>query len=185
MIDRNNDTDNHSCGDRQIDEKTGWIVVNTHPSKEALAIQHLQFQDFDVYCPMNLRRIRHARRAYDARRPLFPSYVFVRYASLERRWRKIMSTFGVRTVIRNGELPSLLSGSFVESLKAREVEGVVSKPAAPFEKGQQVMVCGGALDGLVGEILDMRSSDRIVLLMQLLNQPTRAIVSSNQLRASA
>ena len=43
-------------------------------------------------------------------------------------WRPLLGTFGVRSVVCNGETPSLLPAGFVESLKAREIDGAIQKP---------------------------------------------------------
>jgi transcriptional antiterminator RfaH len=46
------------------------------PHREHVAIENLTRQKFVVYCPMELKRIRHARRTQDVVRPLFPGYIF-------------------------------------------------------------------------------------------------------------
>lgn len=146
-----------------------WLVINTQPRREASATVNLERQGFTVYCPMVSKRIRHARRVYDAPRPLFPLYVFVEYETAKFHWRKILSTYGVRSVVRNGDTPSLLDGAIVEGLKSREVDGIVRKPDTPFVVGQQVVLQSGPLDGLIGQIIEMREKDRLVVLLDLLN----------------
>ena len=79
-----------------------------------------------------------------------------------------------------GETPSLLPAGFVESLKAREVEGAIQKPEMPFKPGQSVAINGGPFDGLVGQILGIRESDRALLLLNLLNQQTRVRMLSSR-----
>jgi dihydrodipicolinate synthase/N-acetylneuraminate lyase len=59
------------------------------------------------------RRIRHARRAHDVLRPLFPSYLFVHLSPQTQRWRPIMSSFGVRMLgaLANNSLSSPMTSS--------------------------------------------------------------------------
>ncbi|MGE0854091.1 MAG: transcription termination/antitermination protein NusG [Hyphomicrobiaceae bacterium] len=159
-----------------------WLVVNAQPGREGFAIENLERQEFSVYCPMVLKRIRHARRAYDAKRPLFPGYLFVEHQPDLKRWRPILGTYGVRSVVRNGETPSLLDGDFIAALRAREVGGVIAKPESPFSIGDMIAIRGGAFDGLVGEIIAMREKDRAVVLLNLLNQQVKAQVSVDALR---
>ena len=146
-----------------------WFVVATHPNRESQAIENLLRQGFPVYCPMIMKHIRHARRAYDGRAPLFPGYIFVEQISQEQRWRPLLSTFGVRTVIMCNERPAKLPTGFVEGLKAREVDGNICKPEAPFKIGQEVTIKGGAFDGLIGQIVEMKSNDRVLVLLDLLD----------------
>jgi transcriptional antiterminator RfaH len=133
---------------------------------------------------MTVKRIRHARRAFDAKRPLFPGYIFVEHEDARHLWRPLLGTFGVRSLIRNGDKPALLPSGFVESLKAREIDGAIRKPEAMFKPGQVVTINGGPFDGLVGQILAIRESDRVLLLLDLLNQQTKVHVETKMLRSA-
>ena len=137
-----------------------WVVVNTQPKRETCATENLQRQEFEVYCPMTRKRLSHARRVSDVLRPLFPSYVFVSISSGRQRWRPILSTYGVRGIVRCGNELSALDPRFVDNLRAREVDGAVVRPASPFRVGQTVQMTGGPFDGIVATILSMDDKDR-------------------------
>lgn len=156
-----------------------WGVINTHPHKEAFAIENLQRQNYQTYCPLIRKRITHARREQDVLRPLFPTYVFVQIDVTTHRWRSISSTFGVRALVSFGEFLSFLHDDFINSLKAREVDGGIVRPESPYVVGQKVKVCNGALDGLVATIIEMSEKDRLVVLMDLLNRPVRVKLEAN------
>lgn len=158
-----------------------WIVVNTHPHQESLALNNLERQGYRIYCPMVAKRVRHARKVQDVVRPMFSSYVFVAHDAQGQLWRPILSTFGVRSVVRGGDAPTLLDGTVITALKAREVDGVVRRPDTALEIGQSVRVTGGPLDGLIGEVLEMREKDRVLVLLSLLNQQTKVLVTSEAL----
>ena len=166
----------------ELDQTNNWLVVNTQPHKETYALLNLRRQGFDCYCPMVVTRIRHARRAYDANRPMFPSYIFVNYASTKGKWRRVHSTFGVRSIVLQGEMPGLIADDFIDGLRSREVDGVILKPSARFRVGQSVSLQGGPLDGLVGDILALREKDRIVVLLSLMGQATTLNVGADSLR---
>ena len=163
-------------------ENTNWIVLTTHAHREDFAIENLTRQEYTAYCPMMVKRIKHARRAYDAKRALFPGYIFVERPVQRHLWRPLLGTLGVRSVVCHGETPSALPAGFVESLKAREIDGAIQKPEMPFRAGQSVAINGGPFDGLVGQILEIRESDRVLLLVNLLNQQTRTQVDAKLLR---
>jgi transcriptional antiterminator RfaH len=158
-----------------------WLVISTLPHKESYACDHLTRQDFRVYCPMIVRRVRHARSASDEPRPLFPGYVFVEYRSDDRTWHPILGTRGVKSVVRSGERPSLLCGSFIEELRAREVGGVLRYPRDALKVGQRVTLQGTAFDGLVGQIIELRDKDRVMVLLDLLDRQTRVQVPTDKL----
>jgi transcriptional antiterminator RfaH len=163
------------------DPSKKWLVINTIPHRETYACEHLVRQDFHVYCPMITKRIRHARSVYEASRPLFPSYIFVEYRPQRETWRPILGTYGVKSLVRTGDRPSLLCGSFIDDLRARECDGVIRKPATPLQVGQDVAVRGGPLDGLIGKIMELRDNERVLVLLNLLDQQTKTHLHADML----
>ena len=115
-----------------------WAAVNTQPHRERIALDNLQRQGFSTYCPLIRRRRSHARRMEEVLRPLFPGYLFVNVAAGRGCWRPILSTYGVRTLVRCGDQPSLLDARFIDALQAREVDGAIVRPPVPYRIGQQV-----------------------------------------------
>ncbi|MCL4765387.1 MAG: transcriptional activator RfaH [Hyphomicrobiaceae bacterium] len=157
------------------------MAVNTQPHRERIALENLDRQSFEAYCPMIQRRIRHARRTMDVSRPLFPGYLFVRTNPDLQRWRPILSTYGVRRIIGCGERLSFIEDGLIAGLKAREVDGVIVRPVEPYRLGQQVRMRGGPLDGLVATIIEMDEKDRLVVLMDLLNQSVKVKVATTSI----
>lgn len=169
--------------DERVNHFSRWFVVNTHTHKEHIALENLLKQGFTSYCPLMRRRIKHARRSQDVLRPLFPGYVFVQAKLGIQAWRPILSTIGVKTLIRFGERPGVLDDRFIQSFKAREIDGAIVRPTEPFAVGQQVRLCGGAFDGLVATIISLQEKDRLVVLMDLLNQSVHVKTSAQNVMA--
>jgi transcriptional antiterminator RfaH len=161
-----------------------WLVVNTHPHKEHVALQNLAQQNFAAYCPLVRKQIKHARRSQTVLRPLFPSYIFVRVDFGMQRWRPILSTIGVRTLVRFGEQLGSLDDRFLQGLKAREVDGAIVRPQRPYAIGQQVRMAGGAFDGLIATIVELDEKDRLIVLMDLLNRTVKVKTESNNVAAA-
>ncbi|MGF1649333.1 MAG: transcription termination/antitermination protein NusG [Hyphomicrobiaceae bacterium] len=157
-------------------------MINTQPHREQFAAENLRRQGFEAYCPQIGKRIRHARRIYDTRRPLFPSYVFVRADGAQMNWRVMLSTYGVRTVICMGDAPGTIDGAFIETLRSREVDGVVCSKPSDFDVGQTVKISAGPFEGLVGQIVELRDKDRVGILLDLLNNRIKAHLPASQLR---
>ena len=158
-----------------------WAVINTQANREHLALENLARQEFRAYCPLIRRRRTHARRTCDVLRPLFPGYLFVQVNPDTDRWRPMLSTFGVRCVLRCGDRLSFIDDAFIRSLKARELEGVITRPSSPYQVGQDVRLSGGAFDGMVATIIAMDERDRLTVLMDLLNRPVRVKVDERQI----
>lgn len=158
-----------------------WVAVHTHPHREHIAIENLMRQSFEAYCPMIQRRVRHARRTSEVLRPLFPCYLFVRIDPDCQRWRPIESTYGVRSLVRFGDQLGFVDNAFIESIKAREVDGAIAKPADPYRPGQQIRIAGGPFEGLVATIISMNEKDRLTVLMDLLNQRVKVQVAARDI----
>ena len=162
-----------------------WIAVRCQPHRESLAIENLRRQLFTCYCPVMRRQVRHARRTYDSLRPLFPSYIFVALDFGPQGWRSLVSTRGVRSIIRCGDRPARLDSAIIDGLRARETDGAITRPAVPYRIGQRVRIARGALDGLVATIVDLDEKERIVVLLDLLSRPVRVSVRGESLAAVA
>ena len=170
--------------DRRLPQTAGvWAVINTHPSREALALEHLDRQAFEAYCPMISKRLKQAHRYIDVARPLFPGYLFVRVAPERNQWRPVLSTVGVRTVIRFGERLGWVDNAFIEGLKQREKDGLIARPISPFAVGQQVRVTSGPFDGIIATIVSVSEKDRLIVLMELLSRKVQVHVTTEQLSA--
>ena len=152
-----------------------WVAVSTHCHKELVAISNLERQGYDVYCPMIRRRIRHARRLQEVLRPLFPGYVFIQLDPERDHWRTVLSTIGVKALIRFGNRLGIVPRGFVEMLKDHEEDGAVSPPPAreSYQPGERVRLREGPFEGLVGTVLRSDDCDRLTLLMELLCRSVR------------
>ena len=153
-----------------------WIVINTHPHKERFALDNLARQSFATYCPMLRTSVRHARATRQVLRPIFPGYIFAAVNPDTQRWKPLLSTFGVRSVVGSAERPSFVPRGFIEALKAREIDGAIARPSVPFQVGQSVRLMRQPFDGLVATIVAMDDRQRVFVLLELLNRPVRVSV---------
>jgi transcriptional antiterminator RfaH len=160
---------------------TIWIAVNAHPNRERSAEHNLLNQGYEPYVPVIRKQIRHARTVRDGLRPLFPGYLFVRLEPEKRRWRPILSTVGVRSVVCTGDVPCVVPDQFIHDLKLREEEGVIVRSASSRQIGETVRIAQGAFDGLVGQIVGLSENDRLIVLMDFLNRPVRVKISGDLL----
>lgn len=162
-----------------------WAVINTHAHREDIALQNLERQNFIAYCPMIRRPRSYRRRITTVLRPLFPSYLFVSTGTNFGRWKPILSTYGVRSVVRNGQKIAVIDNNFIAHLRAREVDGVIARPSQPYRIGQSVAIAEGPFGGLMATIVDMNENDRIVVLLDFMNRSTSITLSIHQVTAAS
>ena len=104
--------------------------------------------------------------------------LFVRAHPQLGRWRPILSTYGVRTIVRAGDELSFIDNGFIASLRAREIDGAIVRPPSPYRLGQRVQIASGPFDGVVATILAMDEKDRLVVLLDLMNRAIKVKVKS-------
>jgi transcriptional antiterminator RfaH len=154
-----------------------WIVVNTNPHRERLVLEHLQRQALNAYCPMMRKHRSHARRVESVLRPLFPGYLFVQANADLKQWRPLLTTHGVRAVVRTGADLAFIDEAFIAGLKLREVDGAVVRPPSPYRVGQEVRIAGGPFDGVITTILDLDEKDRLLVLLDVMHRSIKIRLS--------
>jgi len=144
-----------------------WTVVNTQPMCERRALWHLARQGFTAYAPKE-KIIRMVRgRKTTCARFIFPRYLFVAIAD---QWHALFNTVGITRVLMTGDQPSKLPDGWVEDMRARERNGLVSLPKHRFKIGQRVEVGSGLLAGVKGLYQGMTSRQREIVLLETLGR---------------
>ncbi|MEW5728878.1 MAG: transcriptional activator RfaH [Pseudomonadota bacterium] len=159
-----------------------WYVVYTHANAERTALTNLCRQGMGAYLPVYLGERRHARRVERVARPLFPRYLFVAFDPAATRWRAILSTVGVSSLVCRDGLPAPVPPGVVEKLRALEgADGMVRLPEPPpIEPGRPVRMLNGAFIDRVGLCQGMSDGDRVVVLLDILGRPVRATVRRDE-----
>lgn len=154
--------------------ETGWLGVLTKVNLERVAITNIERQGFLTYCPMIQRFRRHARKVEMVERPLFPGYVFVDLNTAKGKWRSLLSTKGVRSIVRFGDRLGVVPSELIARLRYFEENDKLHQVAVPtFPLGSDVNIVGGPFDGFVGEVLSLPEKDRVWLLLDLMGRKVR------------
>ena len=163
-----------------------WYAVYTRPHDETKALEHLLRQGYTAYLPRFRTRISHARRRQTVLRPLFPRYLFAGIDHASMRWRPILSTVGVADVVRTGDEPTLVPSEIVIAIREREQAGDFDRldPRRSLQLGDLVRVTAGALEDMVGRLVELRDQDRVVVLLELLGRTVPAQLGAGAVEAA-
>lgn len=153
-----------------------WYAVYTQPHAEAKALGHLLRQGYSPYLPRYRTRVSHARRRQIVLRPLFPRYLFAGVDRGAMPWRPILSTFGVTDIVRAGDEPAPVPAEIVAAIREREAAGEFDRidPRRSLRLGDLVRVTTGALENMIGKLVELRDQDRVVVLLELLGRAVQA-----------
>ena len=122
-----------------------WFVVRTKPHKEQLAYNELLRQAIEAFLPLLKAPLPVYGRLAWVRAPLFPCYMFARFAN--DATFKVKNTRGVREIVSSDHEPTVIPENVINDLKARCVDGVVELPPERFRPNQPVKVRTGAFQG--------------------------------------
>jgi transcriptional antiterminator RfaH len=163
-----------------------WYVVCAKAGWERIAVEQLTRQGYEVYLPMKLHMTRKAGQDELLARPFFPRYLFVRLDLVAQRWRPILSTIGVASMLMGGDHPMWLADRAIDRLKAQEEGGFIKlgeRAVVPerFTAGQKVaVVVGGVVEKLEATFCEPVDENRVAVLLSLLGRDSRVVVNRSQ-----
>ncbi|MCX4029186.1 transcription/translation regulatory transformer protein RfaH [Endozoicomonas sp. SM1973] len=151
-----------------------WYLLRTKPKEEKRAVQHLNNQDFENYCPW-------LKKKNGAEEPLFPGYLFLKKRAAEEvgtLYSKVRSTRGVLGFVRFGATFAEVDDELVEKIIKQQAlldgqpifkpDQLVEFKDGPFKYFKAVYLCDKGLD-------------RCVVLLNFLNQSHRLEVDQSEL----
>ncbi len=151
-----------------------WYLVRTKPRQERRALENIENQAFNVYCPWYIRKSIRPE-------PLFPGYLFLRARDPSSAfYSKVSSTRGILNFVRFGKMLATVPDSVIESLKLQEEALADDWKCKP---GQLVELCEGPFRDLQGVYLCEKGIDRCVILLNVINRQQKVVVDCSHIRA--
>jgi transcription antitermination factor NusG len=148
-----------------MNDEMDWCVVWAEARAEKRVAQRLLARGLDVWLPLLTHRRRWSDRWKDVQEPLFPGYLFV--VMPVEGYGALLQTPGVRTLVKHGGKPALLTGAYIASLRAAVADPSVSAEPAEertrFVEGEAVIVQDGPLRGFTGSVVKVRGARRLLV----------------------
>jgi transcription antitermination factor NusG len=150
-----------------LDPAAKWWAIYTLPRREKELMRRLRRLEISFYCPMIKRRSRSAAgRARTSFNPLFPGYVFL-LGTEEQRYKALTTN----CISRCLEVPD--GAQLIHDL--RQIRQLIQAdapltPEARIEPGMRIRIKSGALMGLEGSVIKRRGTERLLVIVQFLQQ---------------
>jgi transcription antitermination factor NusG len=148
-----------------------WYAAYTCANHEKRVREQLDQRSVESFLPVYETVRRWKDRRMQLQMPLFPGYVFVRMALVDRL-RVLQVPSVVRLVGFNGQL-SALPDEEIEGLKKGLAGGVRAEPHPFLAVGRRVRLKSGLLAGMQGILLRRKGKFRVVISIDLIQ---RAVV---------
>ena len=150
-----------------------WHMVSVLPNREMQVASKLASKGFEVFLPTYQSKRQWSDRVKIIKTPLFPSYVFCRYAVKDRI--AIVRTPGVVSNAGAVGPPVQLSDSDVERMRQLVVSGYALEPAARLTVGQRARL-GSRLAGIDGVLAESGGDCCVVVNFDPLESAIRVTV---------
>lgn len=150
----------------ELDNPSTWSVFHTRPRQEKSVARELLHRGIDFYLPVVARRLLIRGRPVRSYVPLFPSYLFVRGTTDERR--SALSTHRVAHVLPVVD-PVCLEHD-LQQVKQLIDSGAPLTVESRLLPGQKVRVRSGTLTGLEGTVCRRKNETRLIVWVHMLQQ---------------
>ena len=145
-----------------------WFALTVKPRHEKAVAEQLQSRALEGYLPLHQARHRWSDRMKKVELPLFPRYVFSRFAFDHRA--RVLGLPGVTSIVGFGGKPCPVSDTEIDSLKALVNSGQTLMVWPYLRTGQKVRITEGAMEGVEGILVREKSGYRVVINVELLNR---------------
>ena len=145
-----------------------WYALYTRHQHERNVALALAGKGVEAFLPLYTTVRRWKDRDKKLQLPLFPCYVFLR--NPVGRWRSILTTPGVHSVVGFGGRPAEIPISEIDAVR-RVVRSPYHIEPHPFLKcGDRVRVTAGPLQGLEGHLLRKKSLWKLLVSVEMLQR---------------
>lgn len=153
---------------------TLWYCLQTKRYKESWVAHQLMESCVEVHLPLLRQRCRVARQLTWRIEPLFPCYLFARFA-VEERFRTVRYTPGVCKLVGTVDnKPFVVDESIIITLRQRSPNGYVEVQPVPLFPGEELEITEGPFRGLRALFQqELKAGERVAILLELLSSWVR------------
>jgi len=157
--------------------KSAWYALQTSYRCEQRVAQGLTSKGIETYLPL-LREVhqwKDRKKTIDV--PAFCGYLFVRYEPSLRNRVKVLETSGVVRMLGGNHAPSPVSEVEIEAVRRTISSGVPCDRCDALMPGTLVRVMRGPIAGVVGKLVRIKNSLRLVISVSVFSQSISAEVN--------
>lgn len=151
-----------------VQDKMGnarWYAAYTKPRNEKKALERLEAEGIEAYLPLQRRLKQWSDRKKMVEEPLFRSYIFVRIT--QKDYYNVLNTFGVvRYITFEGKAVPIPDNQIelIKNILEQDIE--IETVEETLEPGTMVEVKFGSLIGLIGELLEHKGKQKVVVRLE-------------------
>lgn len=162
-----------------VEEK--WYLLKTKTKQEQRAMENLQRQKIECYCPEVLVEKIFRGAKTQIIEILFPGYLFVNLENSVSSIHSINSTRGVQKFVAFGGTPASVSSALIHELreKTKPSENILISNLP--KRGDKLKILGGPFNGINVVFFEPSGKERAEVLLKVMNQQVRTSVRYSDL----
>ena len=146
-----------------------WFAVRVKTRFEKRISDTLTEKGFTSFLPQYAKHTTWSDRVVKTTAPLFPGYVFFQM-EVNDNWLPVLTTPGVFDLVSCGGAPAQVDRGELASLHRVLNSSLLAEPWPFIEVGRTVVVEKGALTGIEGTLIEIKSRSRLVITVSLLQR---------------
>lgn len=156
-----------------------WLVLRTRSHHEKIVESGLREKQINAYLPKHrvVRRWNDRKRVLEM--ALFPGYVFVQ--PREDQFENIRNLRGSCGFVVRGNKPAAMPEKDLEAVKILVDSGIDLAVDPKLVPGLRVEVTSGPFMGIQGELVRIKSQDRLVINAYLINSSVSVEVDTDKI----
>jgi transcription antitermination factor NusG len=158
-----------------------WYVAYTSANHEKRVTEQFARRSVEHFLPLYESVRRWKDRRMKLQLPLFPGYVFVRFALGNRL--KVLQVPGVARLVGFNGQPAVLPDSEVEALRIGTAVDLFAEPHPYLTVGRRVKVKRGPLEGVEGILVRKKNALRLVLSVDLIMRSASVEIEAGDVEA--
>lgn len=157
-----------------------WYAAYTCANHEKRVAAELGARDVEHFLPLYSSVRRWKDRRVQLELPLFPGYVFVRFALCDRL--RVVQIPSVVRLVGFGGLPAALPDMEMEIMRSGFSQSLRAEPHPFLTVGRRVCITAGPFAGLEGILKKRKSSLRVVVSLELIQRSVAVDVDAADVR---
>lgn len=158
-----------------------WLVAQTKPNAIALAVENLQRQGFGTFVPLERKTQKRQNKLLQIKKPFFGNYLFISVGGSPAPISRIRSTYGVSRLVEFGGSIAHVPQQLIDELQNRcDDDGCLELPSST-QAGDAIRVIEGPFYDQLGKVEKVASNDRVWVLLDILGQKNRTLLSRRNL----
>jgi len=159
-----------------------WFAVQVKYRHEKAVSLALRGKNHSEFLPLITRSHRSAGRTQQVQVPLFPTYVFCQFDPANRL--PILTTPGVFSIVSAGRNPIPVDEVELSSIRAALAAKALLTPTDFIREGLPAVVKNGPLRGVAGIVRRIKSQERLILSISMLQRSVAVEIDRDDLEYS-